>query len=250
MAHTLAQKEELVLRRIKTEFGYPVIDIEVEDEKIKQNFLITALIDYYRAKPFEYAKSITGSSGVVIVDIPDLTNVYGDSTELVNDRTSYFIGVVGMNREPSIIHSDITTLTGVSLPIIDYGAGGYIWDMSDEIMESMHQATIQDLFENDLLINYDPIKEQIHVSQFSGTVSLILGYGFNTLDFVPYKHLNVIAMLTARHLARSLRVARGSIDLQSEIGINEDILTETITRLDEEIPREMESIATPLLLYA
>lgn len=237
-------KKRLLEDMILAYFGVPILPIEINTEDELMNFITPALIKYYKFCPYEWRVSFTPGQQGGYFQVPDLSEKFSQ----LKPNESYFVGVTMINKAPSIKISPFNDLT--FNPLLYNSASLESFDLEEHIMSVGHIASITDFFEDDLTFQYDPITNRIYVSQSTTPVSIALGYGFTIIDYVPYQHLDVVAMMTAYQLAHTLRVARGTLTISSEVDLNEDVLSDIIEKLNERIPRELDTISIPVLLYA
>ena len=57
-------------------------------------------------------------------------------------------------------------------------------------------------------------------------------------------------MLASMQIAQAIKAARGSVKIQNDVELNEEVVSDLIMRLQEDIPNELMAIETPIILYA
>lgn len=224
-------KEQYLLSEIRSYIGEPIIKTEFDDDYLLDSrFIEPALLEYYRRCPYEYRIVAPPSQKGVGIDIPDL-----------GIEDSYFLGVVYISKVGvSYLRSDL-------FPYIFKDATERF---GDTIMHLQHYANIEDFFESDVMVNYDTVENKLFVSPYHQSVSLVLGYGFRVINYLPINHLPVVARLAALKLCTTLKVARTSIKLAGDLELDASVFDEVITVLKEQIERDMTAITVPVLLYA
>lgn len=233
-------KMSMFINYLKAQLGVPLIDIEFEDAEIETFFLAPALLKYYSNRPFVYrVVKIDGGSGVTFV-VPGIDSVY---TQL-SAGDSYFVGIVGIERSPE------TSVNNYAGDYLQYSFAEIMRDSEGIIMDRQHQATLADVFENDLIATHNYINDTINITPFNGKVSIALGYGLKKIEFVPHQHILILGDIAMLSFIETVRTGRGSVKLPGDVEINEDILSEKYTELQEKVPKLLEDLRIPLLMYA
>lgn len=239
-------KTEAIIKLAKTYLGYPLLELEIDDDQINDIFLQQALREYYSYRPYEYRIEVTGSGEGTVAIVPSLTN----DTTVTNDN-HYFIGVVHVSNPMNMAAS----LSGIGNLLVGTSYSGSnmqdmaIFNQDENIMAMQFAGTMGDMYGgNDIYVQHNLVDNKIYFSNFIGTVTATLGYGFSTVDFISQNHFKILAVMTALYLAKATRQARASIQIQGDIQLSGDVLDQVIDSLTLELEPLIEDIRTPFIL--
>lgn len=226
-------KLTFIKEQSKLALGHPIMDSELSDSDIHDGstpkvYLQGALLDYYRNAPYKVNKVVSPGSFV------DLTEVVTDVASRSGLDTSdiYYVGVLNLQMAEDDFFYGLDTQILTDEISVDISGETYF----DQIL----QSTAKDMYTGDPYYSYDALERKIYIVKgVYGDVTVTIGFGFNSVDFIPPAHLPTVAKLTALKFLEAAISMRSSATLEIPVKLESDYLQVLYDKLKEELDLEM-----------
>lgn len=235
-------KISYIIEQTKMVMGYPVLSAEVRDIDIFNSetnkpaiYLKRALLKYYNNVPYTVRKAVGfGGAGTQNINVKEMISDLAEKANL-DENSVYYVGVTNIQADE-----------GSS---IEKYSQFYQEFSTETYFDQQYEATLRDMFVGDAHYEYDSIDETVRVI-YGGvaTIYLSIGFGFNSLDFVPVPHLDTVSKLTAMNAIIAVSSTRSAANI-GELSLSADYVQSLYDKLEEEVKYELYDLQPVVLMW-
>lgn len=240
-------KVSFIKENSKLALGFPMLNIEesVDNSIFNSNglpgiYVLKTLYDYYKYVPYTVRKQLSYNESTGIpVNISDIKSEISLKTGSLTLGKIFFTGVYGLDYSYLPVGFGLTKYDPFYVQI---NSGATYFDR-------LLTQTFEDVNIGDPYYEFDEVTQVLTIiSGGAGVISANLGFGFEIVDYLPVKHLNLFSKMVAKQILLTLKASRSTISY-NDVTFDTMWMDDRLLTLTEEIRDELQDAAPAIVFW-